>query len=548
MSKNNFNLFKLKLKNPTNPSTPVPTEQKTIVNINSCPIQNNKLNFNYNFWKETKNGPNKMPIQFNNLLINNNEINGIKKNIGQHNLNNEFNKVINPPELNNNNHTKEHIQKTEEKIKKVRPIIQNILMNKIDKTKNYPKIKKIKNINKIHIQKENNPENYYSKSNNLLPLVNKGDKRAKRAKSKNNPKHLFHNKSGGNIKINIDCALKKKLDEKSQIKNNNLNNLLDNDNKEENNNDLDNLLINNIYINNDKNNMNNINNVKNNNININNIHNHNENNIVKLRNLPNKRLTKLINYFYKQEQNLNHKKSMEDFILIKSPFLNIKEHNLSLFALFDGHGGKNVAEYLKNNFSDVLTKKIKENEDFHLSEEILKDTISSIDKDIEKLNAKECGSTGTIVIIDNDIIYSVNVGDSKSFYINDKNAIQITEDHNCKNKIEVERVKKRDVKVFNGRVFGCLCLTRTFGDTDFKEVGIDCEPYIQKISINKNNIKYIVIASDGIWDIVDDKQLFKIKNELKSQNSEEFCNNLVEYSLKGGSNDDISCIVLKFGE
>ena len=506
-----------------------------------------------------------MAIQFNNNLMNDNNPNGIKTNIDQHNLNNEFAKVMNPSEI-NNNHKKEQLQMTEEKNKKIHPIIQNILINKVDKIKrNYPKIKKIKNINKIPIQENKNPDNY-SKSNNLLPLVNKGNKKIQNT---NNQKHLFHNKSGGNIKINIDCALKKKFDENSQINNNNLNNVIvnDNDKMEDNNNDLNNLLINNIPVENNKKNKNNIlnNNIqidnkknainylldnnreinKNNNININDVNNQNENNILKLRNLPNLKNIKLKNFFYKEDQNIKHNnKSMEDFILVKNPFLN----NLSLFALFDGHGGKNVAEYLKNNFCDVLTKKIKENQNLHLTE-ILKDTIISIDKDIEKLkNVKECGSTGTIVIIDNDMIYSVNVGDSKSFYINDKEAIQMTEDHNCQNKIEVERVKKKNVKVFNGRVFGCLCLTRTFGDTDFKECGIDCEPHIQEISINENKINYIVIASDGIWDIVDDKQLFKMKNELKNENSEEFCNNLVEYSLKGGSKDNISCIVLKFGE
>ena len=564
MLKKNFNL-KLKIKNPTNPSTPAPIEQKTFLNINSCPIQNNKLHFNYIFRKENKNDPNKMAIQFNNRLMNDNNSNGIKANIDQHNLNNEFVKAMNPSEI-NNNHKKEQLQMTEEKNKKIHPIIQNILINKVDKIKrNYPKIKKIKNINKIPIQENKNPDNY-SKSNNLLPLVNKGNKKIQNT---NNQKHLFHNKSGGNIKINIDCALKKKFDENYQINNNNLNNVIfnDNDKKEDNNNDLNNLLINNlpvennkkdknnilinnIQIDNEKNSMNNLldNNReinKNNNININDINNQNENNILKLRNRPNLKHIKLKNFFYKEDQNIKHNnKSMEDFILVKNPFLN----NLSLFALFDGHGGKNVAEYLKNNFCDVLTKKIKENQNLHLTE-ILKDTIISIDKDIEKLNnVKECGSTGTIVIIDNDMIYSVNVGDSKSFYINDKEAIQMTEDHNCQNKIEVERVKKKNVKVFNGRVFGCLCLTRTFGDTDFKECGIDCEPHIQEISINENKINYIVIASDGIWDIVDDKQLFKMKNELKNENSEEFCNNLVEYSLKGGSKDNISCIVLKFDE
>ena len=130
---------------------------------------------------------------------------------------------------------------------------------------------------------------------------------------------------------------------------------------------------------------------------------------------------------------------------------------------------------------------------------------------------------------------------------NDNNS-QLTEDHNCKNKIEVEMIKKRGAKVFNGRVFGCLSLTRAFGDIDFKEYGISCEPNIKKVFINKNNIKYIVIASDGIWDIVDDKQLLLIEKGLKIGNAEEFCNNLVKYSLSEGSNDNISCIVLKFGE
>jgi protein phosphatase 1L len=239
---------------------------------------------------------------------------------------------------------------------------------------------------------------------------------------------------------------------------------------------------------------------------------------------------------------------MEDFILVKNIFLNTQNYNLSLFGIFDGHGGAHVAEYLKNNFPEVLAKIITENPNKDYSE-IINIAIQTIDKDLEKLdNVKECGSTGTIVLIDNDSIFCANVGDSKCFFINDKEAIQMTEDHNCKNKSEVEAIKKKGVKVFDGRVLGCLSLTRTFGDTDFKEFQISCEPYITKISINKDNIKYIVIASDGVWDIVNAEQLFKIQNELKNGSSEEFCNSLIDYSLKGGSYDNISCIVLKFGE
>ena len=497
MIKNNFKL-KLKIKNSSNLNTPIPNNQAHFFNINSCPIQNNKLNFNYIFWKENKNNQNKMPIQFNNNLMNDNSKN--EMNI-QQNLNQEFIKAGNPSNINENNIKKEK--------QKIHPIQQN-LFKKFENTKNYPKIKKRVNSNLTPLKEENNHGNF-PKSNNLLPYVVKDNKKIL---NKSKPKNLFHNKSGGNIKINIDCAVKKKINDIEQKDAKNINIIKINKNE----------------------------------LDVHDIVNYSENNLIKIKNMPFKKQKKLIEYFYKEEPNLNHNKSMEDFIFIKTPFMDIKKHNLSLFALFDGHGGKDVAEYLKNNICDVLTKTINESEDFNL-ENIIKNAIGKIDKDLQKLkNVKECGSTGTIVLIDNDIVYCVNVGDSKCYIINDKEAIQMTEDHNCRNKLEVETIKKKGAIVFNGRVFGCLCLTRTFGDTDFKEFGIDCEPYIKKISINKDNIKYIVIASDGIWDIVDDKQLFKIQNELKTGNSEEFCNNLVEYSLNGGSNDNISCIVLKFGE
>ena len=255
----------------------------------------------------------------------------------------------------------------------------------------------------------------------------------------------------------------------------------------------------------------------------------------------------LKDYFSREEMNSKIKEEMEDYILVKHPFLNIEKHNLSLFCIFDGHGGDFVAKYLKENFASNLHKNIKIN--FSLNfRNILKASIESIDKEFEKFReAENCGSTGTIVVLDNNFIYCANVGDSKCFYINNKNnAFQLTEDHNCSNQKEREELKKKGIMIFQNRVFGSLSLTRTFGDTELKKDGIECNPYIKKILVDKEEVKYIIIASDGIWDVVSKEKLEEFSKELKSGTSEEFCNNLVDYAMNNGSNDNISCIVLRF--
>ena len=255
----------------------------------------------------------------------------------------------------------------------------------------------------------------------------------------------------------------------------------------------------------------------------------------------------LKDYYIREEINSKIKEEMEDYTLVKHPFLNIEKHNLSLFCIFDGHGGDFVSKYLKENFASNLHKNIKINYSLNFRN-ILKTSIESIDKDLEKLKeAENCGSTGTIVVLDNNSVYCANVGDSKCFYINKKNnAFQLTEDHNCSNQKEKEELKKKGIIIFQNRVFGSLSLTRTFGDTQLKKDGIECNPYIKKIFLDRDEVKYIIIASDGIWDVVNKEKLMEIYKEVENGTSKEFCNKLVDFAMNNGSNDNISCIVLRF--
>ena len=66
-----------------------------------------------------------------------------------------------------------------------------------------------------------------------------------------------------------------------------------------------------------------------------------------------------------------------------------------------------------------------------------------MDKEIEKLDKKEVGNTGTIVFINNKLLYCANVGDSSCCLIGKKNEF-ITIDHKCTNKKEKKRIEKRE--------------------------------------------------------------------------------------------------------
>ena len=573
-------------------------------NINNKNINVNKKNIKIDkdIFSEEKNNNKKKIFVLNNFDIKNKFENNI---INVNNILSQSQKKKNSNLL-QNNHIIINKLKQENNLKKNNKVLQNkINIIKIEDNKNknlndiFPKIKKIPKVkeHQIIIGKENNLNKINNKNHDLfdinIPINLKNNIQKKKIKvalsneknreNNNNNKKIFkeiiniNNHINPNFNKNIKYILKNPPIK--QIENNYLINMNKNifNNKE-------NKLIFKLNINNNININNQISNAKssdkfilknNNNIFLNkNIHiQKNEFKKLKLRINSLNEEKQIINqgsgsdskkekenenkkekenpillkdYFCLEEINSRTQESMQDFTLIKHPFLNLDKHNLSLFCIFDGHGGDFVAKYLKENFASNLHDSIKINYSLNFHS-ILKSAFESMDKNLEKFEiTQNCGSTATIVVIDNNNIYCANVGDSKCFYIDKNNAVQITEDHNCSNEKEKEELKKKGVIIFQNRIFGSLSLTRAFGDFEFKKEGITSIPYIKKIYLDKSDIKYIVIASDGIWDVVNKEKLFEIYQELKNGTSEEFCKHLVDYAINNGSNDNISCIILKF--
>lgn len=50
---------------------------------------------------------------------------------------------------------------------------------------------------------------------------------------------------------------------------------------------------------------------------------------------------------------------------------------------------------------------------------------------------------------------------------------------------------------------GTLAITRAFGDHSLKSEGVTAKPFINKHAIRPFD-KYLIIATDGVWDVMDD--------------------------------------------
>ena len=245
----------------------------------------------------------------------------------------------------------------------------------------------------------------------------------------------------------------------------------------------------------------------------------------------------VIEYAFKEEPNLKVRQNMEDKSKSVDGFNN--DNNCGFFCIFDGHGGSEIATFLQKNIINYM-KEFSNNLDL---------MFQKLDENFMNENYNQIGSTGCIVYITKEytiktmrkICYCANIGDTRAILINKEGVKRITYDDRATDKNEVERVKKAGGIIFGGRVFGNLMLTRAFGDYELKQYGVICNPHITRNEIDIDD-KYIVIASDGVWDVIDENEIFKLSKECK--NSKELCDTIIRNTLDK-SLDNISCFVIR---
>ena len=219
------------------------------------------------------------------------------------------------------------------------------------------------------------------------------------------------------------------------------------------------------------------------------------------------------------------------------------QNNFTTFSsVFDGHGGSACSLFLKRNFFAYFQRGINK---YHKIKHALIEAYALAQRNF--LNKKlESGSTCNTLVINKKTnnFFIANVGDSRAIICYRNNKVkQASRDHKPSNKREQQRIEKQGGFVKDNRVDGILAMSRSIGDSKISH-HLSSTPDIFEGSLK--NVKYIVQASDGLYDVMTNVKICDyinthIKNGTPKKDIPYY---LVNHAIKNkGSMDNVSAII-----
>ncbi|CAI5738427.1 unnamed protein product [Peronospora destructor] len=219
-------------------------------------------------------------------------------------------------------------------------------------------------------------------------------------------------------------------------------------------------------------------------------------------------------------------------------------------AVYDGHGGAAVSQYLRDQLFSMIAPEVAQLDQEILAEmkgesngmiklsrrqkiaTMLRNSVHKLDQEVIAKNEwKFQGSTAVGVLLFEDVLYSLNVGDSRAVLCRSGDAVELTRDHKPNDPQERARIESLGGRVqWHGyvdaqgepiepygayRVNGNLAVARAIGDRDSRPFVIG-EAEIRQYDIEYDKDEFIVIASDGLWDVFTSCEVVEFVQDVMS--------------------------------
>ena len=285
------------------------------------------------------------------------------------------------------------------------------------------------------------------------------------------------------------------------------------------------------------------------------------------------------------------------------------KNDIDIFGVFDGHGGKEISQFVSNHFTKELidnknlnkdmskalketfikmdelmqtsegieeikkhARKSKEEDDIQSKNEppnsqmqLISVLIGQKNPESDEINLRT-GCTACVLSVDekNKKLYFANAGDSRVVMCKNGIAEAKSIDHKPELQSEKDRIYKAEGWISDGRVMGNINLTRGFGDLEYKKNKnlkaedqiVTANPEIQIVDFTKD-VDFVIIGCDGIWDCLKNQEACDfVKKRLKddpnikiSKIIEEMMESIVAKDIYSGSGvgcDNMTCIVIVF--
>ncbi|KAI7996451.1 putative protein phosphatase 2C 39 [Camellia lanceoleosa] len=167
---------------------------------------------------------------------------------------------------------------------------------------------------------------------------------------------------------------------------------------------------------------------------------------------------------------------MKDYVVVE--FKQVEEHELGLFAIFDGHLSHDIPDYLRSHlFVNILNERMHRRA-YHTTDTSILDKSRELGKGVQ--------AAILTILIDCQKLVVANVGDSRAVACKDGVAKQLSVDH--------EPSKERTYIEDRG---GFVSNFPTFGDKSLKKH------------------LFVILASDGIWKVMTNQEAVECIRNIK---------------------------------
>lgn len=217
------------------------------------------------------------------------------------------------------------------------------------------------------------------------------------------------------------------------------------------------------------------------------------------------------------------KKNQDALIMVDDPGT-----NSLVLCVLDGHGehGDGVSQ----SFRDSLVQEMFNHPDWATDlKTAVADAIAKCERNLlrnYRIDSEFSGTTLSMAIVRGNHVTGVNIGDSRVILGKDDGGTIIPQDITFDHKPDTPKEKER-ILACGGRVFAVeyddgidgpprvwlghmdipgLAMSRSLGDVVAHSAGVISEPEFTDYELNPSTDKFLVVATDGLWEFIDNQE------------------------------------------